>query len=139
MHHPEDIFPSPEIPFNLLHTDSSYLGFLLKMFDGMSEKLLTKIAKQGYDYDEKECYTELKQIVQSKSLPTVRSQMLVEALEMSRWLIPNDSNEHQCRFFSCALLLIFERESEYNPSGELSNTLAPLLESATVPSAEPLA
>lgn len=129
---PADLMPTPKIPFEWLRkADASYEQALLELSRQMSDEMLKQIATADYGFKAEECFAYLKTITSTQQLPTQTEFILTECLELTRWTKPKDRSEHLCRAFSCMLLLILERTSDYHPVGEINDFLAPLVDSLT--------
>ncbi len=96
--------------------------------DQMSDSMLRIIAKADYGNQEKACFKLLKEIVITQKMPSKVEFILGECLELTRWSIPKDKEEHIIRAFSTTLLLILEATSDLNSLDE-NSTLAAFIDS----------
>jgi hypothetical protein len=131
MSKPADLSKTPEIPFELLRAmNPNWQDVLLSLSNLVTDEVLRAVAAADYGYKEEKLFIILKEIVTSQTLPIEIDYTLMECLELTRWLEPKNVFEHQCRAFSCALLLIYIGELGYMPLSDDKDTLISLIESA---------
>ena len=125
-------FPAPEIPLDLLHEmPASWRDLLAALSLLMTEEMLQGIAAADYGYEAEKCFAYLKKVVMTQEIPKEVDFIVTECLELTRWIVPNNREEHLCRAFSCCLLLILDQKTNYTPISDENETLVGLIESST--------
>ena len=114
MNIPEDINPAPTPPFELLKRLGYSYQNLITEFSGLvTDNICWQIAKADYGHSAQECFEYLKQMITTQQMPAKVEFILIECLELTRWITPQTRSEHIARAFSCALLLILQGTSNY--------------------------
>lgn len=129
MKEPSNILVGPEIPLDFLgEFNSNWINLFHQLSKLITDEMVWYIAKADYGYKKEVCYKQLKKILKTKDFPLKPEFILLECLELTRWIIPKNKNEHIIRGFSSVLLLILADKSEYFSDGE-NETLITLLDS----------
>lgn len=130
MNIPEDINPAPKPPFELLERlGYSYKNLITEFSALVTDEICWEIAKADYGHSAQECFEYLKQIITTQQPPTKTEFILIECLELTRWIIPKTRSEHIARAFSCALLLILQGISNYESISDENETLVTFIDS----------
>lgn len=129
MKEPSNILAEPKIPLDFLgEFNSNWINLFHQLSKLITDEMVWYIAKADYGYKKEVCYEQLKKILETKDFPLKPEFILLECLELTRWIIPKNKNEHIIRAFSSVLLLILADKSEYFSDGE-NETLIILLDS----------
>ncbi|MFT3793095.1 hypothetical protein [Flavobacterium sp.] len=112
--------------------DSGFEKILSELSVLMTDEMLRKIAAADYGYGEEGNFKILKGIATSQQLPSMVDFGVTECLELTRWILPANREEHLVCAFSSALLLILQEVSDHETIGDQNAELATLIESLTV-------